>query len=304
MNSDRQPDTVKDYLAALRRALKGAPAGLIADALSDAEEHLDNEIIQNPNLTETAVLASVIETYGTPEEIAEEYRSMEASITSPFPKSEEPPQRRFGFFNVISDPHTYGSLLYMLLSLVTGTFYFTWVVTGLSLSVGLFILIIGIPFALLFIGSVRVLALIEGRLVEGLLGVRMPRRLPAQTAADETIGTKIKDALLDVRTWSSMLYLALMLPLGVAYFTIAVVGIVVPVAISGASLYALVTNNVDNVFQSDNGDLNWLNHFLHTAPGLLTFAIGGLIVFFIVLHLVRGIGWLHGRIAEALLVRL
>ena len=300
MNSDRQPDTVRAYLDALRRALKGAPAGLIADALADAEEHLDNEIAQNPNLTETAVLASVIETYGTPEEIAEEYRSMEASITSPFPKSEEPPERRFGFFNVISDPHTYGSLLYMLLSLVTGRFYFTWVVTGVARAVGFFILIIGIPFALLFIGSVRVLALIEGRLVEGLLGVRMPRRLPPQTAAEETIGAKIKDALLDIRTWSSMLYLALMLPLGVVYFTIAVTGIVAPLSITGAAVWGLVTNQVH--IRID--ELPALNHFLHTAPGLVAAAIAGLIVFFIMLHVARGIGWLHGRIAEALLVRL
>ena len=307
MNPDRQPETVKAYLEALRRALKGAPAGLIADALADAEEHLDNEIKQNQNRTEPEVLASVIETYGTPEEIAEEYRSMEASITSPFPKSEEPNERRFGFFNVLSDPHTYGALLYMLLSLMTGTFYFTWTVTGLSLSVGFFILIIGIPFALLFIGSVRVLALIEGRIVEGLLGVRMPRRLPPATAAEETIGVKIKDALLDIRTWSSMLYLLLMLPLGVIYFTIAVTGIAVPLAITGGAIYGLVTNDASNVFHMDgvtDYEMSWFNHFVHTAPGLIVLAICGLIVFFIVLHVVRGIGWLHGRIAESLLVRL
>src|SRR5205085_1343484 len=99
---------------------------------------------------------------------------------------------------------------------------FTWVVTGLSLSIGLFILIIGIPFALLFVGSIRVLAHVEGRLVEGLLGVRMPRRLPATTPQDESLLTKVKEALTDIRTWSSMFYLALMLPLGIAYFTLAV----------------------------------------------------------------------------------
>src|SRR5581483_960072 len=210
-------------------------------------------------------------------------------------------------FNVLSDPRTYGALLYMLLSIVTGTFYFTWTVTGLSLSVGFFILIIGIPFGLLFIGSVRVLSLIEGRIVEGLLGVRMPRRLPPATAAEETIGTKIKDALIDIRTWSSMLYLLLMLPLGIAYFTIAVVGIVTPLAITGGALYALITNDVNHVFHiSGDSDfqLTWFNHFVHTAPGLIVLALGGLLVFFVVLHLVRGIGWIHGRIAEALLVRL
>src|SRR5205085_11799643 len=48
MNSDRPPETVRGYLDQLRRALKGAPAGLVADALADCEEHLNNEIAQNP----------------------------------------------------------------------------------------------------------------------------------------------------------------------------------------------------------------------------------------------------------------
>ena len=125
--------------------------------------------------------------------------------------------------------------MYMLLSLITGIFYFTWTITGISLTAGFAILIIGIPFALLFIGSVRVLSHIEGRIVESLLGVRMPRRLAA-APTDENIWTRIKDALSDIRTWSSMLYLLLMLPLGIVYFVIALVGIVVPVAVIGGSI--------------------------------------------------------------------
>ena len=103
---------------------------------------------------------------------------METTISTPFPKSDAPQERHFGFFNVVSDPRTYGALLYMLLSLATGIFYFTWTVTGLSLTLGFAILIIGIPFALLFIASIRLLSYVEGRVVEALLGVRMPRRPP------------------------------------------------------------------------------------------------------------------------------
>ena len=69
-------------------------------------------------------------------------------------------------------------MFYMLLSLATGIFYFTWTVTGVSLSAGLSVLIIGLPFIVLFIGSVRALALVEGRIVEAMLGARMPRRPP------------------------------------------------------------------------------------------------------------------------------
>ncbi|HEX2593670.1 MAG TPA: sensor domain-containing protein [Rhizomicrobium sp.] len=302
MNSTTpQPETVKAYLDALRAALKGAPAGLISDALSDAEEHLNNEMAAQPELSEKQILASVIDTYGTPEEIAEEYRHMETTISGPFPKSEEPQQQRYGFFNVVSDPRTYGALMYMLLSLATGIFYFTWVVTGLALSLSFMILIIGIPFAMLFVASVRVLAHVEGRLVEGLLGVRMPRRLPPATSTDESIWTKVKEAITDARTWSSMFYLALMLPLGIVYFTLAITGVVCSLGVAAVSLWVLVTDNADHIQVSGSP---FLEHLFHTAPGLLLLAVVGMLLFFVVLHLARGVGWFHGKVAELLLVRL
>jgi len=300
MNTTPAPETIPAYLGALRRALKGCSPGLISDALSDCEEHLNNEVAASPDQSEAQILAAVVETYGNPEEIAEEYRSMEATISGPFPTSDQPQERHYGFFGVIGDPRTYGALLYMLLSLATGIFYFTWTIAGLSMSIGLFILIIGIPFALLFIGSVRVLAHVEGRIVEGLLGVRMPRRLPATTAADETIMARVKDALIDVRTWSSMFYLLLMLPLGIVYFTFAVTGIALSLGLTAGSVWSLVTNRSDVSIS----DVPWLDHLMHTAPGLMLTAVLGILLFFVMLHVAKGIGWLHGRIAELLLVRL
>jgi uncharacterized membrane protein len=294
------PETVQAYLAELRRALKGAPAGLISDALADCEDHLNNEIAQNPDLTEKQILASVVDTYGTPSEIAEEYRDMETTISTPFPQPEQRDERRFGFFNVVSDPRTYGALLYMLLSLATGIFYFTWTVTGISLSFGLAILIIGVPFALLFIASVRVLSHVEGRIVEALLGVRMPRRLPAGPAADEGILTKIKEAFIDLRTWSSLFYMLLMLPLGITYFVIAVVGLACSIGVTAGSIYSLMTG--ESHIQISNAP--YLEHFLHTAPGLIVFGLLGVLLFFVVLHIARLVGWVHGKIAESLLVRL
>jgi uncharacterized membrane protein len=305
MNTNLQPETVRDYLSALTAALRAekCPPGLIVDALNDCEEHLRNEIAQNPGVPEAEVLASVVETYGTPAEIAEEYKSMEASLTSgPFPTSDVPPdeQRPYGFFNVLSDPRTYGALIYMMLSLATGIFYFTWTVVGISLSISFAILIFGIPFALLFIGSVRVLGHVEGRIVEALLGVRMPRKLPPTTAGDETVLARIKDALTDVRTWSSMFYLLLMLPLGIVYFVIAVVGLACSIGVAGGAIAGLVTGHVS----IQMGDAPYLQHFLQTAPGLIVLMFVGLLLFFVVLHIARGVGALHARIAETLLVRL
>ena len=83
---------------------------------------------------------------------------------------------------------------------------------------------------------------VEGRIVEALLGVRMPRRPPSDRAADEAIWTRIKEALSDIRTWSSMFYLLLMLPLGIIYFVIGD-GRVVRFArrTVGGAIYSLIT---------------------------------------------------------------
>jgi hypothetical protein len=300
MNIVRSPESVRGYLADLRHALKGAPRGLIADALADCEEHLNMEIAANPEMDEAAVMATVVGTYGSPEEIAEEYRDMEASISTPFPKAPEAEiSGGGGFFGVVSDPKTYGALLYMLLSLVTGIFYFTWTMVGLSLSLGTSLLIFGIFIALLFVASIRLLSHVEGRIVESLLGVRMPRRLPVATT-DEKVWTQIKEALGDVRTWTSAMYLLLMLPLGVVYFSLGVIGLSLSLGVTGISLYSLITN--ESHIQVSN--LPWLEHIFQTAPGLILLALAGIAVFFLVLHMARLIGWMHGKIAEGLLVRL
>jgi len=187
-----------------------------------------------------------------------------------------------------------------LLSLITGIFYFTWTVAGLSISLSTSILIFGIFIALLFVASIRLLSHVEGRIVESLLGVRMPRRLPPPTASDEKIWTQIKETLGDVRTWTSLAYLLLMLPLGVVYFVIGVVGLALSIGLTGGSLWSLFTNQS----HIQVTDVPWLDHLVHTAPGLVVLAVIGMLVFFLVLHLARAIGWMHGKIAEALLVRL
>ena len=138
------------------------------------------------------MIASVAGSYGAPDEVADIYRDTEVRVQTALRAPPPPPRKSVlgQFFGVLVDPHTYGSLFYMLLALATGIFYFTWVVTGLSLSLGLAILIIGIPFVILFIGATRILALVEGRIVEVMLGERMPRRplysdtQPAGAAAD------------------------------------------------------------------------------------------------------------------------
>jgi len=147
---------------------------------------------------------------------------------------------------------------------------------------------------------VRVLSYVEGRIVEALLGVRMPRRPPTEPAAENGLFAKIREAFTDVRTWSSMFYMLLMLPLGVSYFVIGVVGLAVSLGVVGGSIFSLITGESHIQIQ----DLPYVEHLLHTAPGLILLAVVGTLMFFVVLHIARAVGWVHGKIAEGLLVRL
>ena len=199
------------------------------------------------------------------------------------------------FFGVLVDPHTYGALFYMLLSLATGIFYFTWVTTGASLSVGLAILIIGIPFVILFIGATRILALVEGRIVEVMLGERMPRR-PLYSDTSLPVLQRIGAMFTDTRTWTTMLYFLLMLALGTIYFTLVVTGIATSLALIATPIAASL--GFEGTVMLDGYDL-----WAMAAPWQWVLAIiGGVLLLFATLHLARFIGRMHGKLAKAMLV--
>jgi uncharacterized membrane protein len=289
------PRTVEQYLARLRECLRDADPALVQDALYDAEEHLRAELAQHPGDGEPEVLARIVASYGAPEEVADAYRANEVKVQAAL-RTPKPRPRRTAigrFFGVYADSRTYLALLYMLFALFTGVFYFTFTTVGITMSISLAILIVGIPFFLLFIGATRGIALVEGRIVEAMLGTRMPRR-PVFPDRQTPLLTRIADMLKDPRTWGTLVYLVLMLPLGIFYFVFAVVGLSVSIAMILGPVVMLLWHlgivSIDGVAQTSH-------------PALLPLAsILGIVLLTVTLHLSRGIGYLHGQLAKSLLV--
>jgi uncharacterized membrane protein len=300
MNERTAPRSIEQYLAALREALSGEDPALVQDALYDAEEYLRAEVAANPGRNEADTLELIASTYGAPEEVAAAYRTTEQQVrTALAPPPRKAPRTLLGrFFGVYGDSRAWTALFFMLLSLVTGIFYFTVTVTGLSMSAGLIMLIIGIPFFLLFVGFTRVLALAEGRLVEGLLGQRMPRR-PVYPSKGMPIIQRIKEMLVDRRTWTTMFYFLIMLPLGILYFMVAIIGITVSLGLVFGSIAGLLLEA-----GVGTGGIN-VDHEIYFAPtpALAPFVAAlGVLLLTAVMHLVRGIGRAHGTLAKHLLV--
>jgi uncharacterized membrane protein len=301
---DFAPRTIAEYLDQLRAALRGADPALIQDALYDAEEHLRAELAETPGRSEADMLAKVVSSYGAPEEVAEIYRDQEIKIQRALRPPPQPKRRSLAgqFFGVATDPRTYSALFYMVLSLATGIFYFTWTVTGISLSLGLAVLIIGIPFIMLFFGSVRVLSLVEGRMVESMLGVRMPRR-PSYSTHGMSLWQRIGAMFTDPRSWSTLFYMLMMLPLGIIYFTLTVTMLSVSLAFTGAPFVKLVATL--SGFQDTCDGPYWVCHgilLLDGWPAAFILCVLGVLLLFTTLHMVRAVGHLHGQMAKHLLV--
>jgi uncharacterized membrane protein len=298
------PRTIVEYLDQLRAALRGADPALIQDALYDAEEHLRAELAEPPGRDEAAMLEQVVGSYGAPDEVADIYRDQEIKIQRAM--RPPPPQHRSlagRFFGAAADPLTYGALFYMLLAPATGIFYFTLVVTGLALSAGLSVLIIGLPFIVLFFGSVRALSLVEGRIVEAMLGMRMPRR-PVYPTQGTSLMKRIGSMFTDVHTWTTLCYMGLMLPLGIAYFTVAVTLLGVAIAFIGAPLAMLFRNDwLPGLYVNHQVIVDW--GFGAHAPSwgdAIAMCVLGIVLLFATLHLVRGLGRLQGHLAKHMLV--
>ena len=111
---------------------------------------------------------------------------------------------------------------------------------------------------------------------------------------------RIKQMLVDRRTWTTMFYFLLMLPLGILYFVIAV----------GRNLRQhrprrRLACGVLLAFGVGGGSISLDDHAVYYGPSPLAapfLLIGGVLLLTAVLHLIRAIGRGHGTLAKNLLV--
>lgn len=208
-----------------------------------------------------------------------------------------------GFFEVMATPRAYTTLLYLLLSMLTGILSFTFAVTGLSLSLGLAILIIGIPLAMAFLASTRCLAVAEIHLLR-LMVDGEASTAPALLPQGEGAWAKLKALITDRRTWTSLLYFLLHLPLGIAYFAVLITLLSLGLGFLAVPLARLL--HASGRFDMDLGCLDlegasWMTG--HPNQAVILCGLAGLALVPLTFHLALLLGRFQVWLAKHLLVR-
>ena len=217
--------------------------------------------------------------------------------------------KQLPFFGVVADPQSYLNILYVLLSFPLGIAYFVFLVTGISLGLGLAIIWVGVPILVLVLAGSWALCQLERLLAIGLLKEDIPAMVRRDDRSEQLedgrpslgpeerllIGAwrRLKAHLADRLTWTGIFYLLLKFPVGVASFTIVVSLIAVSFALMGTPFYYWVDDGIDmGIWQVD------------ALWEALILALIGVPAAFISLHIMNGVAYLSGRLARVILGKL
>jgi hypothetical protein len=146
------------------------------------------------------------------------------SVVEPIEQSAAAPKRRpfvRRAWGPLFEARTWKETVALLVALPLGTVWFTALVTGLSLSAGLMITIVGLPLLLLVLLLGRAIAAVERGVAGALLDLDVEPFAPLRT--DGSAWARLGQALSDPPSWKGVGYGVLALPFGIATFTTTVV---------------------------------------------------------------------------------
>jgi len=197
------------------------------------------------------------------------------------------------FFSVIAKGQTWRNIAYLLLAFPLGIFYFTFLVTGLSLGLGSLITLLGIPILLLVLMAAYGLGAFERSLTNALLGLDTP---PShRLATPEGLWGKLKALVASSETWKRVGYLFAEFPFGIIGLSL----VVTTAAVLAAAVVTPVFYEQSWWFTTEP----WLvdRWAIDTIWEALVVAVIGVLVGFGLTHVINGVAKLWGFFAHAML---
>jgi len=183
-------------------------------------------------------------------------------------------------FGPIVHAQTYRHLLYSVVEFPLGIFYFGIMIAGLSAGFATAIVVIGFVFLAITLAIARVFGRMERELSKALLGAVFHSNPPERM--------HWRAMLRDRRTWTTVVYLVLRFPLGIAGFVASVLMLAAVPAMAAPLLYVSLPY--------------WIagERVVNSEEAILV-SLFGCLFFLLDAHLVNGVAALSRRVAVALL---
>jgi serine/threonine protein kinase len=209
------------------------------------------------------------------------------------PKSAEqyPPFPVYGALEPLRLPSFIASIPYLLLSFPLGILYFVVLVTGFSLGIGTVVLW-GAGLLIIF-GTLifaRTSASFEARLASRYAGTNIA--FGYRRPAGSTLWTRFLSVFLEASSWRAVAFLLIKFPLGILSFVSTITLLAVSLSLLVAPIF----------YRFEWYELNFFDHwtplnFLDAAQA----CVAGMILLFVSYFVLRGIAWLHIRLAQLML---
>ena len=196
------------------------------------------------------------------------------------------------FFDVIVKPQTWRNVGYLLLTFPLGIFYFVFLVTGLSVGFGLFITLLGVPILV----GVLAAAYGMGEFERTTTNLLLDQDTPAAHRLEVPGGLwpKVKALIGSSETWKRVWYLFTEFFFGVFSFVLVTVA---------ASMFALVVAPFlyERSWFLDGRE--WMDDLwiIDSLGEAILLAVAGVLVGFVLLHVINGVAKVWGEFAKAML---
>ena len=192
-------------------------------------------------------------------------------------------------FGVVVKGRTYANILYLLLAFPLGLLYFVFLTVGISLGVGLYVLIIGLPLLALILLAWRQFVKLERLQSHRLLGARIEPEAILHWSANQNAWRWFRARLSSSLTWKGLVYLFLKFPLGLLAFILLIV----------LGVLSLVLTAMPFIYQHVNVDVG--EHIDLCMPQALIFMVMGLFLALFSLHIWNGLAFVFKWLSEKLL---
>lgn len=192
-------------------------------------------------------------------------------------------------FGVAVRGRTYANMLYLLLSFPLGLLYFVLLTVGISLGVGLYVIIIGLPLLVLTLLAWRQFVKLERFQSRRLLGARLEPEPILRWSSDQNAWRWFRSRLASPLTWKGLGYLFLKFPLGLLAFVLLIV----------LGVVSLVLSAMPFIYRQVNIDAG--SPIALTMPQALGFMALGLFLALFSLHVWNGLAGVFKWLSERLL---